>query len=67
MESHEFDIIISPGGQVKIDIKGVKGPGCMEYAKLFQKLLGEAQSVEQTAEYYEPPTGVDIHLHDQAQ
>ena len=62
MESHEFDIEIKPGGEVKIHIKGVKGQACMDYVKLFEQIVGEARDVEHTSEYYEPPTGVQIHI-----
>lgn len=66
MEAHEFDIVIRPGGEVKIEVKGAKGPACMEYVKFFESILGEAREVEHTAEYYEPPSGVEIHLDERA-
>ena len=31
METHEFDIEIKRGGEIRIHVKGVKGPGCMDY------------------------------------
>ncbi|MBN1257187.1 MAG: DUF2997 domain-containing protein [Planctomycetes bacterium] len=62
MEKHELDITISPNGEVKVHIKGVKGPACLEYAKIFEKILGEASDVEHTHEYYEPPTEVEIQV-----
>ncbi|MCX7933851.1 MAG: DUF2997 domain-containing protein [Planctomycetota bacterium] len=60
METHEFEIQILPDGQVKIHIKGVKGPACEEYARLFQRLMSQEGKIERTHEYYEPPTDVRI-------
>ena len=62
METHEFDIAIAPDGQVQIHIRGVKGPGCLEYAKLFEKIIGTTVARELTEEYYQPPTGVAIRI-----
>ncbi len=60
MEQHEFDIKIKPDGKVEVHIKGVKGPVCMEYAKLFERIIGKTETVEHTGEYYEPPSGVQV-------
>lgn len=38
---------------VKVHISGVKGPGCMEYAKLLEQIVGRMEDVEHTWEYYE--------------
>ena len=62
MEAHEFDIAITPQGEVKVHIKGVKGQACLEYVKLFEQLMTEATEVQHTAEFYEPPTGVAVHV-----
>ena len=62
MEQHEFEIEIGPDGKVKVEVKGVKGQGCMDYAKLFEQILGKIISVQHTSEFYEPPTGVGIHI-----
>ena len=62
MECHEFDIEIKPDGEVKIHVKGAKGPLCLEYAKLFEKILGSSGTRELTGEYYEAPSGVQIHI-----
>ncbi len=66
METHELDIEISPDGRMKVHVQGAKGPACMEYVKLLQGIMGSAEEVSHTAEYYEPPTGVQIHLDQQA-
>jgi len=49
----EIEILIDKSGQVKVHVAGVKGPACMEYAKLFEKVIGEITEEEHTAEYYE--------------
>ncbi len=62
MEAHEFEIEIRPDGEIRIHVKGVKGPGCLEYAQMLEDILGTTSTRELTSEYYEPATGVDIHV-----
>ncbi len=62
MECHEIEISILPDGQVKAHIKGAKGQACMDYVKLLEQILGGEGELERTTEYYEPPTGVEIHI-----
>jgi len=62
MEQHEFDIAIGPDGKVRIEVKGVKGQGCLDYAKVFEEILGKIIAVQHTAEFYAPPTGVGIRV-----
>jgi len=62
MESHELDIEIRPDGTVAVHIKGVKGEGCETYAKFFEELLNHEGERTRTSEFYEPPTGVEIHI-----
>lgn len=62
MESHELEITIDRSGKVRVHVKGVKGEACLEYLKLFEKMLNATGKVEHTAEFYEPPTGVQIHI-----
>jgi len=59
MASHELEIEITPTGEVKAHVKGVKGPGCMEYVKLLQEILGSSGDVTRTSEYYEDPPNVE--------
>ena len=54
MAQHDIEIIIEKNGQVKIHIKGVKGKGCMEYAKWLTDIIGKVQDQTLTSEYYEP-------------
>jgi len=62
MEQQEFDIEIKKNGEVKVHIKGIKGSKCLEYAKLFEDMIGPINEKELTSEYYEPETqiGIDI-------
>jgi len=53
MAAKEIDVSISKDGMVKVHISGIKGPGCMEYAKLFERIVGTMEDVEHTSEYYE--------------
>ena len=49
-----LEIEIRPGGDVKVHIQGVKGPGCLESQKLLEQILaGTAVHSELTSEYYE--------------
>ncbi|MDR1521031.1 MAG: DUF2997 domain-containing protein [Planctomycetota bacterium] len=66
METHEFDIAINPDGTVRVLVQGTKGPVCEKYAELFQNILAGETVVERTAEYYAPPTGVEINLEQRA-
>jgi len=67
MEQHEFDIEIAPNGQVRVHIKGVKGQACVDYVRLFERILGRAAELQHTGEFYEPPTGVAISIEQKAQ
>lgn len=68
MNKPEIFIEILPTGQIKAEIRGVKGKGCMEYARLLEEVVGTLQSVEHTSEFYEPEQqatllgSTDIHL-----
>jgi hypothetical protein len=64
MEQHELDITIGLDGKVSVHVKGAKGPACMEYVKMLSQILNSEGEVTNTSEFYEPPTGVAIHLKD---
>jgi hypothetical protein len=42
---------VSPGGQVRIKVKGVKGPDCLKLTEEFEKSLGKVISRELTREF----------------
>lgn len=54
MPQREFDITIGPDGSVELHVKGYKGKGCMEAAKMFEQIVGELKAEQKTAEFYEP-------------
>jgi len=62
MAEHNIEIEISKTGEVKVHVKGVKGPGCLEYGKLLTEIVGKVKSQELTSEYYEPAPKVKINL-----
>jgi DUF2997 family protein len=54
----EFEIEISPQGKVTVRTKGIKGPRCLDFAKLFAQIVGPEESRQLTSEYYEQSTEV---------
>ena len=67
MAQHEAEITISKNGEVKIHIKGVKGKGCVEYARWLTEIVGKVKSQQLTSEYYEPETKARIELRQELQ
>jgi hypothetical protein len=67
MKNHDIFIEITPKGEVRAEIRGVKGPGCLQYAKLLQEIVGSISQQELTAEYYEPDEGVTLQQTDNIQ
>lgn len=51
----EIEIIISPEGDVKLDVKGLKGPTCLTAIKKLADSVGELKSTNLKSEYYEQP------------
>ena len=43
MAEHNIEIEISKTGEVKVHVKGVKGPGCLEYGKLLAEIVGKVK------------------------
>jgi len=62
MEQHELDITIGTDGKVRVHVQGAKGPACMDYVKMLGSILNSEGELTHTSEFYEPPTGVAIHL-----
>lgn len=62
MAQHDVEIIISQTGEVKVHVKGVKGKGCLEYAKWLTRVVGKVKDRQLTSEYYEPETKARIDL-----
>lgn len=56
MDKNEIDVTITPNGEVRVHIKGIKGKKCMDLVQFLQKeaQLGEIAQQQLTSEYYEP-------------
>lgn len=54
MPQRDFDITIGPDGSVELHVQGYKGKGCLEAMKMFEQIVGELKSQQQTSEFYEP-------------
>ncbi len=53
MELQEIDIFIEKDGQVKLEVRGVKGPGCLDLTRDLEKALGGEVEREMRPEAYE--------------
>lgn len=56
---HEIELFISDDGELKVHIKGMKGPGCLRVLDSLAKDLGKVEDKQLTSEYYESPTTKD--------
>jgi hypothetical protein len=59
----EIEVSISKDGQVKVHVSGIKGPACMEYSKIFERIVGPVEEIDPTWEYYEEVSediGIDV-------
>ncbi len=52
--SKTIQVVIAPDGQVRVDVRGVKGKSCVNYMRLLEEVL-DAETVESayTPEYDE--------------
>ena len=62
MPQREFDITIGKDGSVQLHVKGYKGRSCLEAVKLFEQIVGEMKSQQQTSEFYEPDEQVRFNI-----
>jgi hypothetical protein len=62
VKQREFEVIIGPEGSVEIQVRGFKGPGCLEVAKWFEQVVGQIQSQQLTSEFYDPPEHVQFRI-----
>ncbi len=44
MKEHELEIEILKDGSVKVHVKGAKGEGCLQYAKMLEEIVGKIGS-----------------------
>jgi len=62
MPQREFDITIAPDGGVEVHVKGYKGKSCLEVMKMFEQVVGELRSRNETNEFYEPDEQVQLNI-----
>jgi hypothetical protein len=48
-----IEIIVSPNGQTRLQTKGFTGASCREASQFLEKALGQKQSEQLTAEFYQ--------------
>ena len=54
MELQEIDVFIDKNGQVRIEVRGVKGTSCLDLTKDLEGALGgQVEAREMTAEAYD--------------
>ncbi len=53
-ERHELEVTITPSGEVRVEVKGAKGKGCLQYLELFEERIGRVKQKRTTPEFYEP-------------
>lgn len=63
MRQPELDIVIGTDGKVTVEIKGAKGPRCLDYADLIREIVGHEDQRKLTVEYYAPDNQVRIDAH----
>ncbi|MBN1354649.1 DUF2997 domain-containing protein [bacterium] len=49
----EIEVQILKNGKVRFNVKGRKGPSCLDFLKIMQNELGRVEHLEYTSEYYE--------------
>jgi hypothetical protein len=62
MPQREFEITITPHGEVKLHVHGYKGKGCLEAVKLIEQMVGQVKSQQETCEFYEPEEEVRFRI-----
>lgn len=48
----EFEITISPTGEIQVEVKGAQGKSCLELTEFLEKALGEVKDRQLKPEYY---------------
>ena len=49
----EIEVVISPDGQVTLEVKGAAGPGCLDLTRALEEALGSVESRTCKVEYFE--------------
>lgn len=56
MAKQELEIVITPSGDVQINVNGIKGDKCLDLTKSLEQALGETVQRTLKPEYYESGT-----------
>ncbi|MBI3267534.1 MAG: DUF2997 domain-containing protein [Planctomycetes bacterium] len=59
-EKVELEVEISPTGEVKLAVKGVKGKSCVDLTLAFEKAVGEVKDRKFTPDYYQAAKAVQV-------
>jgi hypothetical protein len=62
MPQREFEITIGKDGSVELHVKGYKGRACLNAVKMFEQIVGEMKSQQETSEFYEPDENVQFNI-----
>ena len=49
----EIEVVISPDGQVTLEVKGAAGPGCLDLTRALEEALGTVESRSCKTAFYE--------------
>jgi len=49
----ELEILISESGEVRVMVKGIKGPSCIKTAENFAGNIGRIKEMTKTSEFYQ--------------
>jgi hypothetical protein len=64
MEMQEIDVFIGPDGQVRLEVRGVKGMGCLDLTRELEAALGGKILARQlTPEAHETAAEPPLHQH----
>ena len=62
MPQREFEITIGKTGEVELHVNGFKGRACLDVVKIFEEIVGEMKSQQETSEFYEPEEQVQYRI-----
>ena len=60
MAKQELEIVISPTGDVQINVQGAKGQPCLELTKPLEEALGDVVQRTLKPEYYQSGIATEI-------
>ena len=52
-QMQEMEIVISPSGEVKIEVKGVTGDACLDLTRDLENQLGSVEDRQLKSEFYQ--------------